>query len=53
MNSGTPSRPYRSIVGPLRALQDAIALHSQGRFAEAERIYQIVLDADNRNFDAL
>jgi tetratricopeptide (TPR) repeat protein len=53
VNSGIPSRPYRSIVGPLRALHDAIALHSQGRFAEAERLYRIVLDEDGRNFDAL
>jgi tetratricopeptide (TPR) repeat protein len=47
------SLPYRRITGPLRALQEAASLHSQGRFREAEQRYQIVLDADDRNFDAL
>ena len=45
--------PYRTIVGPVRSLQEAAALHNQGRLREAEQGYQIVLDADNRNFDAL
>jgi tetratricopeptide (TPR) repeat protein len=53
VNSGIPSLPYRRAVAPQRALQDAAALHNQGRFKEAERLYQIVLDADDRNFDAL
>jgi hypothetical protein len=37
------------MIGPLRALQEAVALHNQGRFREAEQRYQIVLDADGRN----
>jgi tetratricopeptide (TPR) repeat protein len=49
----TSSLPYRKITGPLRALQEAASLHSQGRFREAEQRYQIVLDADDRNIDAL
>jgi tetratricopeptide (TPR) repeat protein len=49
----TSSLPYRRIIGPLRALHEAVALHNQGRFREAEQRYQIVLDADGRNFDAL
>jgi tetratricopeptide (TPR) repeat protein len=53
VNRGTPSLPYRSAVGPQRTLQDAAALHNKGRFQEAERLYRIVLGADDRNFDAL
>jgi tetratricopeptide (TPR) repeat protein len=48
-----PSLQRGQLAGPLRALQDAIALHGEGRFREAEQRYQLVLDADARNFDAL
>jgi len=34
-------------------LQRGIALHRQGRFAEAEALYQAILQADPRHFDAL
>jgi tetratricopeptide (TPR) repeat protein len=44
---------YRRIASPLRALQEAVALHELGRFQEAEQRYHIVLDADDRQFDAL
>jgi tetratricopeptide (TPR) repeat protein len=53
VNRETPSLPYRRAVAPQRALQDAAALHNQGRLQEAERLYQIVLDTNGRNFDAL
>jgi tetratricopeptide (TPR) repeat protein len=49
----TSSLPYRRITVALRALQEAASLHNQGRFREAEQRYLIVLDADDRNFDAL
>ncbi len=41
------------IVDVSRALQEAAALHKIGHFREAERRYQIVLGADDRQFDAL
>jgi tetratricopeptide (TPR) repeat protein len=41
------------IVDLTRALQEAAALHKIGHFREAERRYQIVLDADDSQFDAL
>jgi tetratricopeptide (TPR) repeat protein len=36
-----------------RAMQQAVALHQSGRFAEAERVYRDVLRLDARNADAL
>jgi tetratricopeptide (TPR) repeat protein len=53
MDRRTPSPSYRDVTGPLHALYDAILLHNQGRLAEAEQRYQLVLAADNRNFEAL
>jgi tetratricopeptide (TPR) repeat protein len=47
------SLPYSKVIAPVRALQDAIALHGQGRWREAEQRYQLVIDGDPRNFDAL
>jgi tetratricopeptide (TPR) repeat protein len=47
------SPTFRKLVGPLRTLHEAAAFHNQGRLREAEQGYQIVLDADDRNFDAL
>jgi tetratricopeptide (TPR) repeat protein len=47
------SLAFRKLTGPMRALQAAVAFHSQGRLREAEQGYQIVLGADDRNFDAL
>jgi tetratricopeptide (TPR) repeat protein len=41
------------IIDVTRALQEAAALHKIGHFREAERRYQIVLDADDGQFDAL
>jgi tetratricopeptide (TPR) repeat protein len=38
---------------PAAAIQQAIALHQQGRLAEAERIYEAVLRSHPRQFDAL
>lgn len=40
-------------VGPREAFQQAVAFHRQGRFQEAEPLYQIVLKAEARHFDAL
>jgi len=39
--------------GPLKAFQEGVAFHEQGRFQEAEQRYQIVLEADSRHFGAL
>src|SRR5205814_5870329 len=36
-----------------RALQSASQLHTQGRFADAERLYRQVLFGDRKNADAL
>ena len=35
------------------SIQQALALHQNGRFAEAESIYDSVLAVDPANFDAL
>lgn len=45
--TGTP-HPH-----PAALLQDAVALHRQGRLDEAERLYNRVLKIDRRHFDAL
>jgi tetratricopeptide (TPR) repeat protein len=47
------SRPYRMAAAPLLALREAVALHDQGRFREAEQRYLVVLAANDRSFDAL
>lgn len=44
-------RPAR--IDPLQAFQEAAAFHDQGRFLEAERLYQVVLKADRDHFGAL
>jgi tetratricopeptide (TPR) repeat protein len=36
-----------------RVLQEALALHQQGRLDEAEKLYNRVLKADRNQFDAL
>src|SRR5688572_25288741 len=36
-----------------RVMQQAVALHQSGRFADAEKIYRDVLQKDPRNPDAL
>lgn len=38
---------------PAQTLSEAVALHRQGRLAEAERLYTAVLQIDSANFDAL
>jgi tetratricopeptide (TPR) repeat protein len=38
---------------PLRAFQQAISLHQQGRFREAEALYNALLEANERHFGAL
>ena len=38
---------------PLRHFAQAAALHDSGRLLEAERLYQMLLQADDRHFDAL
>jgi tetratricopeptide (TPR) repeat protein len=47
------SRSYRTAAAPLLAFEEALALHSQGRFREAEQRYLVVLAANDRHFDAL
>src|ERR1700694_5933324 len=44
---------HRMSASPLQAFQQAVALHDQGRLWEAERLYQVVLPADDRHFVAL
>ena len=45
------ARPQDQRAAPL--IQEAVALHQRGQLAEAERIYDAVLQADPRQFDAL
>jgi predicted O-linked N-acetylglucosamine transferase (SPINDLY family) len=40
-------------IDPLPVLQQAAALHDQGRLREAERLYHMVLEADRDHFGAL
>lgn len=40
-------------MNPASLLQQAVALHQQGRYAAAQDLYRQVLDHDPRNFDAL
>ncbi len=40
-------------IGPLQAFQQAAALHAQGRLRDAERLYEIVLEADDRHFESI
>src|SRR6266571_3054674 len=44
---------HQSPVGPAQAFQQAAAFHQQGRFPEAESLYEIVLAAEPRHFDSL
>ena len=39
--------------GAMPSVQQALAAHQQGRFAEAEQIYNAILGVDPRHFDAL
>jgi tetratricopeptide (TPR) repeat protein len=45
-------RPLRA-VDPVRAFQQALAYHGQGRLREADQLYEIVLAVDKRHFDAV
>jgi tetratricopeptide (TPR) repeat protein len=40
-------------IHPLQAFQQAVAFQNQGRFWEAEQLYQIVLKGDDRHFGAV
>src|SRR4029077_17329400 len=40
-------------LGPLQSFQRATAFHAQGRLREAEQLYEAVLEADDRHFDAI
>src|SRR6266516_4129823 len=53
MSRPTFSVIHRSPVGPLQAFQQAAAFHQQGRFPEAEPLYQKVLEREPRHFDSL
>jgi tetratricopeptide (TPR) repeat protein len=44
---------YQDITGPSRALRDAVACQGRGQLQQAERLYEVVLAADARNFEAL
>ena len=41
------------ITTPMEALRNASLLHAQGRLQDAERGFQFVLQADDRNYEAL
>ncbi len=43
----------RPVAHPARGIEEAVALHQQGRLAEAEKIYARVLKQQPNNFDAL
>lgn len=47
------SKPGQLPDRVIQALQTAVALHQQGNLAEAERLYERVLDAAPNQFDAL
>ncbi len=53
MTRPTFSIIHQSPVGPAQAFQQAAAFHQQGRFPEAESLYEIVLAAEPRHFDSL
>ena len=44
---------HRKPGGPLEAFHQAVALYRQGRFHEAEPLYQIVLETEVRHFESL
>jgi tetratricopeptide (TPR) repeat protein len=43
----------RGSIDPLRAFQQAAALHGQGRLWDAERLYEIILKTDDRHFESI
>ena len=43
----------RGTAGSQQAFQNAVAMHSQRRFWEAEQLYKRAIKADDRHFDAL
>src|ERR1700680_2749569 len=43
----------RGSIDPLQAFQRAAAFHAEGRLLEAERLYQLVVKADDRHYEAL
>ncbi len=47
------AKPGTPNLHPAQLLQEAVALHRQGRLDEAERLYNRVLKADRNEFDAL
>ncbi len=53
MTRPTFSVVHRSPVGPQQAFQQAAAFHRQGRFREAEPLYQIVLETEPGHFESL
>ena len=40
-------------IGPLQAFQRAVRLEDQGRFGEAERLYEAIRQADTHHFGAV
>jgi tetratricopeptide (TPR) repeat protein len=48
-----PLSSHRQLAGRLKAFEDAVFLHSQGKLQEAAQRYEVVLRADDRHFDAL
>lgn len=53
MASNSSSLAPRGITTPQQALHNASLLHAQGRIQDAERGFQFVLQADDRNYEAL
>jgi tetratricopeptide (TPR) repeat protein len=43
----------QTVVRPLQAFQQAVALHERARLWEAEQLYDVVLKADDRHFGAI
>jgi tetratricopeptide (TPR) repeat protein len=44
---------YLAVAGTLQAFREAVALHDRGRLGEAQQLYETVLRANGRHFQAL
>ena len=54
MSQRASSIPQRRTVRPLfQSFEEAISCHQQGRLSEAERLYETVLEADERHFGSV
>ncbi len=54
MSQRASSIPQRRTVRPLfESFEEALACHQQGRLSEAERLYETVLEADERHFGSV